>query len=128
MRWMLGAILTTMLITAPGGWGADQRASDPQTIFAHIDLNKDGKLDRQEFQHWISETFFLLDSNKDGKLTLAELQQAHSSIDPKQFAANDRNRDGALDSEEFQRALLQDFADADKDKDGGLSFQEFRNL
>ena len=128
MRWVVVLLIAAVGLTTHVASGAAQPAPDRQALFDRMDLNKDGKIDRAEFQHWLQEAFFLLDTNKDGMLSLQELQQAQSFIDAEQFTRADRNRDGVLDMVEFSNTLTQDFDAADQDHDGTLNRQEFQRL
>lgn len=121
-------LMAVVCLTMHVGSGAAQPATDMRTLFVRMDLTKDGRIDREEFQHWLKETFFLLDVNKDGALPLQELQRALPFIDPEQFKRADRKRDGVLDMEEFSNALTQDFEAADQDRDGTLTWQEFQHF
>jgi hypothetical protein len=128
MRRVVVLLIVAVGLTTHVASGAAQPAPDRQALFDRMDLNKDGRIDRAEFQHWLQEAFFLLDANKDGMLALQELQQAQSFIDAGQFTRADHNRDGVLDMVEFSNTLTQDFEAADQDHDGTLNRQEFQRL
>ena len=114
-------------------------------LFSRLDANGDGKIDHGEMNRDMSRVFVapttrsrqllrLYDQNKDGKITPDECL-----LPPKAFAEIDRNKDGALDSEELAKmslseaALLQDparraaalLAELDKNGDKTLTFEEF---
>lgn len=128
MRWIVVLLIAAVGLTPHVVSGEDKPAPDRQALFDRMDVNKDGKIDRAEFQHWLKEAFFLLDANKDGMLSLQELQQAQSFIDAGQFTRADRHHDGVLDMVEFSNTLTQDFEAADQDRDGTLNRQEFARL
>jgi Ca2+-binding EF-hand superfamily protein len=69
-------------------------------IFNEYDRNRDGTLDRREYERIPGKKteFDELDTDKDGRLTLEELRRAAKE----RFDRQDRNGDGALSEEELR--------------------------
>jgi hypothetical protein len=67
-----------------GGAGAVPQnratAQDVEAAFNRADVNKDGKLDRQEAEHFpaVAQRFEQIDTNRDTFISLAELAKAAS--------------------------------------------------
>jgi hypothetical protein len=68
----------------PGTTGAVPQnratAQDVEAAFNRADVNKDGKLDRQEAEHFpaVAQRFEQIDTNRDTFISLAELAKAAS--------------------------------------------------
>ena len=102
--------------------------------FDALDVNKDGKLSRDEMPRWQhgrrghgGERWARLDVNKDGRISRDE-----AKADPRLAARFDRldlNKDGYLDKADRELRMKQHrdawFAAADTNKDGQLSKAEF---
>ena len=71
-----------------------RRRRDP---FATSDLNKDGKIDRAEYQRRMVEVFYFADKNKDGVVTVEEIA-AIETVDEAAFKKADKNGDGSSPS------------------------------
>ena len=97
------------------------RKHDPRAAFAEADTNRDGVVDRAEFQARITEVFYSADRNKDGFLDPEELKQLAF---PDDFTADDKDRDGRVSMREFLRVRFHDFDAADTNDDGVLSLDE----
>jgi Ca2+-binding EF-hand superfamily protein len=95
--------------------------SDLGQIFKDADRNRDGRLDREEFQRVIVEAFYFRDKDKNGYLVITEVSEIMS---PEAFRAADRTGDGRLSLEEYVNALFKDFDAADQNKDGVLTHEE----
>ncbi len=85
---------------------------------AALDSNKDGAVDRSEFEAFMRTTFTTLDANGDGFLTVTETSAV---IPAEAFPAADADGDGKLSSREFAATVTADFAKADLDGDGRLN-------
>lgn len=110
-------------VAAPAARG-DQPAPkhDPKVAFAETDENRDGKIDRPEFQARLMEIFYHGDVDKDGFLTFAEMEKVVAF--PEDFRNADQNGDGRISSAEFFRARAGTFDETDADSDGMLSLEE----
>jgi Ca2+-binding EF-hand superfamily protein len=82
-----------------------------------LDTNKDGVVQRSEYQAFMQAAFTNLDKNKDGRLARPEVEAV---LTAQQFAATDANSDGALSKTEFMNRVMADFATADRSGDGKL--------
>jgi Ca2+-binding EF-hand superfamily protein len=113
------AAFCLLAAASPGG----ARAQSEGEPFSLTDYNKDGRIDRQEYQRRMIEVFYFADRNKDGVVTMEELA-AIETVDPKAFRAADKNGDGKLTPDEFVAYRMVDFDAADKNHDGVLTYEE----
>jgi Ca2+-binding EF-hand superfamily protein len=121
-----------------------------QAMLDRFDVNKDGKISKEEAKGKLAENFDRLDTNKDGYLDKEELRRAARFIIanmPKaegskpgekknspaavppgiDFDALDRNADGRLSREEVKGTEFADhFDQIDTNKDGNIDKKEFR--
>jgi EF hand len=114
------AAFCLLLATGSPGVASAQSEGEP---FGLTDYDKNGRLDRQEYQKRMIEVFYFADRNKDGVVTVEELA-AIETVDQKAFRAADRSGDGKLTVEEFVAYRIVDFDAADKNKDGVLTYEE----
>lgn len=101
---------------------AGSASADPKKTFKATDLNKDGRIDREEFHRRMTDVHFMMDKNKDGVLVIEEIK----GISPSDFAKADRNRDGKLSAMEHMNSRILDFNAADKNGDNQLSKKEIQ--
>ena len=113
------AAICLLAAAAPGG----ACAQTDSEAFSLTDYNKDGVIDRQEYQRRMIEVFYFDDKNKDGFVTVEELQ-AIGPVDMQAFRAADKNGDGKLSVDELVTYRVVDFEDADKNHEGVLSYEE----
>jgi Ca2+-binding EF-hand superfamily protein len=100
--------------------------ADAQTAgetFSTSDLDKNGKVDRAEYQRRMVEVFYFADKNKDGAVTIEEIA-AIETVDEKAFKTADRDRSGNLTVNEFVAYRMIQFDEADANKDGVLTIEE----
>ena len=72
-----------------------------ESRFARADLNKDGKLSREEVSDFVVHNVFdARDTNKDGKLTLEEWWPGEDPVETAKFKKRDLNKDGVVSLEE----------------------------
>jgi len=89
--------------------------------FEAFDKNKDGLIDRAEFQAWMVDVFYQRDTTHKGYLVYGDLKDVMS---PDKFKSYDRSGDGKLLLREFLNATFQDFAAADTAHRGALTVEE----
>jgi len=118
---------------APGPATDTPRPARPSTGMMRYDTNKDGFVDRAEWDAGQDARFKQLDANHDGKLTKEELfSQSRSTSDralERQdafFRRVDRDRDGFVSPDEFMAQAGRNFARCDLDKDGRTNTAECR--
>jgi Ca2+-binding EF-hand superfamily protein len=121
-----------------------------QAMLDRFDVNKDGKISKEEAKGKLAENFDRLDTNKDGFLDKEELRRAArfvlanmpkgegskpgekknapAAVPPgNDFDALDRNADGRLSREEVKGTEFADhFDEIDTNKDGGIDKKEFK--
>lgn len=113
------ACLLTAAATPPAA------AQTMEEWFAASDLNKDGKVDRAEYQRRMVEVFYFADKNKDGVVTIEEIA-AIETVDEVAFKKADKNGDGRLTVNEFVTYRMIQFDEADTNHDGVLTIEEVR--
>ncbi len=99
------------------------RGQEEGEPFGLTDYDKNGRIDRQEYQKRMVDVFYFADRNKDGVVTVEELAVIET-VDEKAFRAADKNGDGRLTVEEFVAYRMIDFDAADKNNDGVLTYDE----
>jgi len=121
-------------LAAPGPTTDTPRpARAPTSGVMRYDTNKDGFVDRAEWDAGQEARFKELDADKDGKLTKEELfAQSRSTSDralERQdafFRRMDTDRDGFVSRAEFMAQAGKNFARCDLDKDGRINTAECR--
>jgi Ca2+-binding EF-hand superfamily protein len=118
---VIGTTAVCVLLGAAASQGV--RAQSEGEPFSLTDIDKNGRIDRQEYQRRMVEVFYFADSNKDGVVTVEELAVIET-VDPKAFRAADKNGDDNLTVDEFVAYRMVDFTAADANKDGVLTYEE----
>ena len=118
---LLLSVAVGCLLTLATMFPADAQVSS--NSFATTDLDKNGKIDRAEYQRRMVEVFYFADRNKDGVVTIEEFV-AIEPLDEKAFKAADRDGDGKLTVNEFVAYRMIQFDEADRNKDGVLTVEE----
>ena len=118
---LLSSLAVSCLLTMATAPQADAQAADD--TFATSDLDKNGKIDRAEYQRRMVEVFYFADKNKDGVVTIEEIV-AIETLDEKAFKAADRDGNGKLTVNEFVAYRMIQFDEADRNKDGVLTLEE----
>jgi Ca2+-binding EF-hand superfamily protein len=104
----------------------------PQTVWKQYDLNGDGKITRGEFMAVRATCFAKCDGNGDGLLTRAEVKtffprQLVDRMDSA-FARLDRDHDGLISREEFDRESDRLFRQQDANGDLVIAGSELSNM
>ncbi len=134
-------VTTTILVAGVGATQARKAFIEhgmKRPDFSELDLNKDGKLSKDELASFATARFGEADTNGDGMLSKAEMMaqaqakmtlRAGNRID-RMFSHKDTNNDGLLSPEELRGKFdpAKAFARLDKDGDGVISAQEFAVL
>ncbi len=123
MRYASVLLATAAVCLSLGAVSPGVRAQSEGEPFSLTDIDKNGRIDRQEYQKRMVEVFYFADRNKDGFVTVEELA-AIEEVDTAAFAAADVNHDGKLTEDEFVAYRMVDFDAADKNKDGVLTYEE----
>ena len=89
-------------------------------IFARLDGNGDGVIDRTEFQIRKMELFYESDANQN-----IQLEPEEVNLKPEVFAAADTDGDGVLSGVEFIEAPFTQFEAADTNSDHEITPEEF---
>lgn len=145
--------LTGTAYAAPGGFGGGFGKGGPstraevtahaETMFAKLDVNKDGMLDPKDAEARQGERFARLDANGDGSISQEEFAAAkqargekggdkgkrggkkgHGKMGHGMAKAADTNGDGAVSKAEFTAAALARFDRTDTNRDGTISKEE----
>lgn len=120
---LLSSLAVACLLTATAAFPA--AAQTVEEWFATTDLNKDGKIDRAEYQRRMVEVFYFADKNKDGVVTVEEIAVIET-VDEAAFKKADKNGDGRLTVNEFVTYRMIQFDEADTNHDGVLTIEEVR--
>ncbi|GAA5067536.1 hypothetical protein [Lysobacter panacisoli] len=89
--------------------------------FDVADTNKDGKVDRTEYDGFVEELVLLHDADHDDRLSRSEVAGAR---DPSKFDRIDADKDGFLTALEIAAFSTGDFAVMDANSDGFIDRAE----
>lgn len=101
---------------------AGGKAESPDQLFAALDSDGNGQIDRAEWQTRKMAIFYMRDRNNDIALSPEEIP----GLNKTRFAEADLNGDGVLSGFEFNQAAFSQFDKADRNNDGAVSAEEFR--
>lgn len=106
----------------------EHRHGKIEFIFEKKDVNKDGKLSKDELSGRWASKFEKLDGDKDGFITLAEAKEAHERMKKERLTNMmmrlDTDSNGEVSEAEYTAFTLEKFKKADKDGNGSLSMDE----
>ncbi len=119
---------TTLLILSSSITVQAADRVDMKSIMNSCDKNADHRIDREEYQMYMSETFFFVDKNKDGHLVMDEIQIQVQEMDHQKMTVADNDNDGKLSIYEFCNAMHKDFEGADLNEDGIIDMVELEAL
>jgi hypothetical protein len=102
--------------------GSDNMDDDRDDRFENLDVNRNGRVERNEW-HASADAFDWLDRNNDDVLSRTEVLGSNSTA-ADQFATLDNNRDGRLNISEWPWSR-RSFNQQDGDGDGVLTRREF---
>jgi Ca2+-binding EF-hand superfamily protein len=125
-KYFLLVLAILSLVAADAVWAEAKPSMNSEGIMDITDLNRDGRIDIEEYHDRITDVYFFLDADKDGKLTVVEIQRGIPSLDPDVIDNADVNGDTIITIYELRYVLYKDFDIMDKDKDGSLDKQEMK--
>jgi len=104
-------------------------APQVQKMFQKFDIDKDGKISREEFSVKHAKNFARLDTDKNDSLSLDEFKgscknERCTQMKTKKFSKLDKDSNGSVTKGEFV-GVLKVFDLRDRNKDGYLSEDEF---
>ena len=117
-----------VLIVMTASWATQKPTMNSDQVMDLIDLNRDDRVDIEEYHRRVTEVYFFLDADKDGKLTVVEIQKGMTEIDADAIKKADTDGDTIITIYEFHYVLDKDFEIADKDRDGTLDEEELKGM
>lgn len=116
-------VLSMWALLAPASGWTDEASPphDPRTAHAATDRNRNGEINREEFEERITQNFYFADVDKDGFVTPGQLMAFDEAL---LFETADIDGDSRLSLSEFLAARFQDFREADTDGSDSLSVEE----
>ena len=119
------SVLMTLLVAAvSSGVRPLWAASGGRTAVKMFDTDNDGSLDLAEVKKAASRLFAKLDRDHDGTLDRRELGRRLSA---REFAAADPDHDGTLTLDEYLSVVERRFNAANPDRDGTLDDKELNS-
>jgi len=114
---VLVSVLAFPALSLAEEWGK------PLTTFDKADTNKDGKIDKDEYNRIVIDNFHEFDLNKDGYLGLEEMDEGK-----RRFLMSDKEKmiQNRIKEEDYLRKYYQPFNHFDLNKDGALAPDEYR--
>lgn len=100
-------------------------ASGAEKTFDALDKDKDGGVSQQEYLDAAAKTFNRLDRDGSGDLDKEELKALSEAERKDWLTGMDRNNDGRIDRNEFQKEARKRFSTADADHNRYLDSREW---
>ncbi len=133
---MRSVFLTTFVIAAFAGFAIGQRpqpGGGPPPWALTVDVNRNGKIDQDEYRQAANAFFARVDRNADGILQMSELpgppnpnQRPNPQVVPHFVFLGRVQTD--ITRAAFDEMLTQRFANFDRNSDGAIDWQEIRNV
>lgn len=95
--------------------------------FVKADKNKDGNIDKKEFDAAVTEKFKQYDKNKDGVIGKEEFNAHKDTKAASEFEFMDRDRNGKINIDQFKAAAYNRYRLFDENKNNLLSNPEYRS-
>jgi Ca2+-binding EF-hand superfamily protein len=137
------AIGVAAMLAAPAAQARGDGKGMRLPAFETLDLNKDGKIDRDESKQMVQGRWQAADADGDGAVTLEELR-AHMTAEAARraeqnaarvFERLDANKDGKIGTEELEamaerrdNRIDRMFNRLDRDEDGAISQAEYDRM
>ncbi len=100
--------------------------------FNRLDVNKDGKIEKSEFNPIFARRFARMDTDGNKAVSTAELQSIlEKNVEQRRvriLSLLDRNKDGAIAETEIDAVIDAMFDSADSDNDGAVSLIETQSF
>jgi len=120
MQKFILAVILVLALAAP--------LSGAEKAFDALDKDRDGKVSQQEYLDATAETFNRLDKDGSGHLDKEELKALPQADRKNWLAEMDKDRDGKIDRNEFQKEALKRFSTADADENRYLDSREWQKV
>jgi Ca2+-binding EF-hand superfamily protein len=102
--------------------------SGAEKTFGVLDKNQDGRISQQEYLDATAKTFDKLDRDGSGYLDQEELKTLSEADRKNWLAEMDKNRDGKIDRNEFQKEAMKRFSTAADDENRYLDSREWSKV
>jgi hypothetical protein len=117
---MTRTLLILLALAAPLAHAQVTTEASPEPFDA-ADRNKDGYVDRSEYDSFVIEQVLIYDTDDDGRISRAEAEDPKAAA---RFDKVDANGDGYCSMEEVEAWSAADFNYMDADGDGRISRTE----
>ncbi len=121
------------VVSAPGTGTTVPVESAIARLMRQLDLNRDGRVSREEHADVARQMFHAMDMDHNGEVTAAEMDTirrdlfgADRTAAAREIATVDSNHDGMLSAEEHVASTTVTFDQFDRDHDGFLTLDELK--
>lgn len=111
-------LMVALILLPASVYGADR-------LFEMLDKDKDGEISQQEFLDAAEKTFDKLDRDGNGHLDSEELKALAQAERDSWLDEMDKDKDGRIKRNEFQKEALSRFSTADADQNRYLDSREW---